>query len=182
MNTKLASTVVAAVLAGCVSAPELDYYTLDARPSGSTETAVNIEVETLVASEALAGRRIYIQTSPTRVDFYATDRWAAGVGELVQQKLTVELGDAVPGRRTLALSGTVLDFGQVDVPAGSTALVRLAVEIRDAEGRRYHPPLLAKTYTASAPADGPGADAVVTALSRCVERIAAEIAADAASL
>lgn len=182
MNSKLTSIVGAVLLTACVSAPEIDYYTLDARPSGSTAATVNLEVGPMVAIEALAGRRIYIQSSPTRVDFYATDRWAASVGELVQQKLAVELGDSVPGRRTLALSGTVLDFGQVDAPGGPTALVRLAVEIRDAEDKRYHQPLLAKTYTASAPAAGVGADAVVTSLSRCVEQIAAEIASDAASL
>ena len=60
--------------------------------------------------------------------------------------------------------------------------VVLEVAIRSADGKRYETPLLAKTYEATRKADESKVDAVVRALSRATEAIAAEIAADAAGL
>ena len=82
----------------------------------------------------------------------------------------------------MVVSGTVTAFEQVDGPIGSLGRVRLEVEIREAGSNRSEAPLLAKSYSATRAAEGNNADAVVRALSRALEDISAEIAADAAKL
>jgi uncharacterized lipoprotein YmbA len=170
------------VLVSCASSPDLDYYTLDMRPSGKADVGLNLVVEKFHVSESVDRAQIVIQKSPTRIEYYATDRWASGVGEMVQRKLTADFGPVVEGRRTLLVSGGVLAFEQVDGEAGPSGRVKLEVAIRDAEAKRYEEPLLEKTYEASRSADENNVDAVVRALSRALEDIAAEIAADAAEL
>ena len=101
---------------------------------------------------------------------------------MVEQKLAVEFGPAGDGRRTLMVSGTVVAFEQVDSPSGPQAFVRLEIAIRDGGAKRYEAPLLEKTYEATRAADSNSVDAVVQALSRAIEAIAAEIADDAAGL
>ena len=61
-------------------------------------------------------------------------------------------------------------------------LVRLDILVRDAEVPRYQPPVFEKSYEATRPVAGSNAGSVVQELSRCVEEIAAEIAADVSSL
>lgn len=173
---------VALAAAACASAPKFNYYTLAVEPSGSVRPEINLRVERLRTTGALGDDRIHIQASPTRVEYYATERWAAGVGEIVQRKLAAEFGPALTGRRILVVTGTVLACGQIDTKEGAAAHVKLVLEIRDPALKRFEPPLLEKTYEATLPAAAPAADAVVDALSRCVERIAAEIAEDASAL
>jgi uncharacterized lipoprotein YmbA len=173
---------VALAAAACASAPKFNYYTLAVEPSESVRPALNLRVERFRTTGALGDDRIHIQASPIRVEYYATERWAATVGEIVQRKLAAEFGPARAGRRTLVVTGTVLACGQVDREEGAAAHVKLALEIRDPARKRFEPPLLEKTYEAMLPAAAPAADAVVDALSRCVERIAAEIVEDAAGL
>jgi uncharacterized lipoprotein YmbA len=182
MRFKPAFTVLLLVLAACASAPDLHYYTLDMTRSGRVETKVNLVVESFRTSQTLERSQIVIQHSPTRIDFYATDRWAASVGEMVRKKLAVEFGPPVDGRRTLIVSGKVIDLDQVDAGAGAQARATLEVEVRESGTRSYQPALLEKTYQVIRTADAAAADEVVKALSRAVEEIAAEIAADAARL
>lgn len=175
-------TLVLCALCGCASAPKIDYYTLGMEPSNRVDPEVNLSVERLRTIEALGRSQIMVLASPTRIDYYATDQWAASIGELVQQKLAAEFGPPVDGRRTLVISGLVLSCEQVDRPGGADARVRLDIVVRDAEVPRYQPPLLEKSYTSTRPVAGSGAGAVVDELSRCVEEIAAEIASDVSGL
>jgi len=182
MRIKSIVPLMLLTLWACASAPDVDYFTLDMTGSGNAATGVNLMVGRFVTTEALGRSQILIQTSPTRIEYYAVDRWASGVGELVQRKLVAEFGPVVEGRRSFKVSGRVLTFGQVDGDSGAEGRVVLAVAIRDAEAKSYEDPLLEKTYQAARDADGAKPDAVVQALSRAMEQIATEIAADAARL
>jgi uncharacterized lipoprotein YmbA len=173
--------VAACLLSACASAPKINYYTVSMEPSGRAQPTVDIEVERLQTTDALSRNQILIATSTTTIDYYATDVWAAGVGELVQLKLQAEFGPPTEGRTTFLLSGTVLAFEQIDTPGGADALTRLEVEVRDASVKRYDPPVLSKTYEARLPAANANAAAVAAALSKCLEQIAAEIATDLGS-
>ena len=170
------------VLCACASAPKIDYYTLGMQPSGTVNAGVNLEVERLRTTEALGRSQIMVLASPTRVEYYATDQWAGSVGEMVQQKLATEFGLSVEGRKTLNVSGTVLACEQVEGPGGTRAQVTLAIAIRDPATPRYRPALFEKIYDSSRPVSEPNPASVVVELSRCVEEIAAEIAADASKL
>ncbi len=170
------------IVAGCASAPNLDYYTVDMTPSRTAVSDLNLEVGHFATAEKLDRTQIVIQQTPTRIDYYSNERWAASVGEMVEHKLTAEFGPEVEGRRGLIVSGRITAFEQVDASSGPQARARLEVAIREGGAKRYETPLLEKTYEASRTAENNSVDAVVRALSRAIEEIAAEIAADAAGL
>ena len=178
MKLKWLVLAVVITVGACASAPKIDYYTLDMAATGKAEKDANIVVERLQTTEALSRSQILIQTSPTRVVYYATDRWAGSIGELVQQKLTAEFGEPEEGSKNFVLSGMVVAFEQVDGPGGASARVELRARVRDAAGKRFQDPLLEKTYLATRPLGKASPDEVVTGLSRCLEQIAAEIVAD----
>lgn len=182
MQTKLIVPVALIALSACASTPDINYFTLDMRPSGTIESGLGFVVERFSTTEPLQGRQILIQSSPTRIEYYATDRWSSGIGELVQRKLAAELGPAVEGRRTLVVSGRVVAFEQVDEGSGAIGHVTLEVTIRDAQQKRYEEPLIEKTYEATSAAAAANPDAIVVALSRATEAIAAQIATDASRL
>jgi hypothetical protein len=150
--------------------------------SRRAEAKVNLSVERFRSTEALNRSQIMIHVSPTRIDYYATDHWAGSIGELVQRKLAAEFGPPIEDRKDLVVSGIVVACEQVDRPEGAEARVELEIVVRDSELARYRPPLLEKSYSATRTVSAATAGAVVEELSRCVEDIAAEIAADASSL
>lgn len=180
---RVSLTMLSIALAGCATAPAPHYYTLDMRASGKAVPPCTLSVERLRESEALGRREILIQRTPTEVEYYAVDQWTAALGELVSQKLQAEFGCASDDDKPeYSLSGTILDFGQVDLADGLEAYVRLDIEFRLPNKSRYSEPLFKKIYSARIKAEGEDAGAVVLALSRCLEQIAAEIAGDAASV
>jgi uncharacterized lipoprotein YmbA len=169
-------------LAACATTPNPRYYTLDMRPSGKVHPAVNLRIDRLRESEPLARKDILIQRGPTQLEYYALDQWAAAVPEQVGRKLAVEFGPVADNAPTFTLTGLIENFEQVDVPSGAEAYVRLTIEYRANGESRYSDPLKKKTYDVRLQAAKPGPLAVVDALSRCLETIAADIAADAAAL
>lgn len=175
----------AVALAGCASAPRTNYYTLDMRPSAHREQPAPIEIWRLRISEPLAGRNILVQASPTRIEYYAVDQWAAGIEELVREKLEAEFqfsGGRTAGPAGLVVDGIIQNFGQEDTPDGAVAYLKAAIEFRTPEMGHYQEPLLRKTYEIRKPAQAADAPSVVQALSRCVETLADEMLADAQAL
>lgn len=170
------------LVSSCASAPKIHYYTLDMTPSGATDPAVNVVVDRIRVSESLSRKDILIKQSVTEIEYYAANQWAAGLDELIAEKLDVEFGPWREDRATVHLIGTILAFEQVDVPSGAEAHAKIAFTFQPETEDRYADPALAKTYDVRVPADGAGAAATVRALSTCVERIASEIARDAAQL
>lgn len=174
----LVASATLTALGGCMSSPSPRYYTLDMRPSGRVSAPVRVEVDRLRPCQALDRENILVQISPTEIEYYAIDQWAADLGELVAQKLEAEFAGQGDRARTLVASGAILNFGQVDVAGGPEAHVRLALAFREAGASRYDAPVFQKTYDVRVPAEAAGAAAVVTALSRGLEQIAAAVAHD----
>jgi uncharacterized lipoprotein YmbA len=166
------------VATGCASAPAIHYFTLDMTPSGRVPGTVAVRVSNMQTSDALSRPGILIAASATRVEYYATQRWAGAIGELVTQKLNAELDRGSDNAPTYRLTGTVLALEQVDTDDGAEARVRLSVEIRDPTAREFEPPLVERTHEATRKATRATPDAVVVALSRALEDVAVEIAKD----
>jgi uncharacterized lipoprotein YmbA len=181
MRLRRSIFAVLVLTCACASAPKINYYSLGVESSGEVQPAVNLKVERLRTTEALGRSQIMIRASATRIEYYAVDQWAGGLGELVQQKLAAEFGPPVEGRKTLKVSGLVVACEQVDGPGGIEARVQLDIVIREASEARYLPPLLERSYQASRGVARPSADAVADALSACVQQIATDIAADVSS-
>ncbi len=165
-------------LTACASTPRINYYTLGTEVSGHSGPPVNVMVERFRTTEALARRGIMVSLSDTRVAYHGTDQWAEGLGGLVQQRLAAAFGPPVAGRRTVKLSGTVLACGEAIRPSGRYALLKLAVEIRDANQPSYKPPLLSRIYEVERPVQGEDVAPVVDELARGLDEIAARIADD----
>lgn len=183
--TGAAGCLLIAALAGCLSAPNYHYYTLDMRSSGEAASMPrphSILVDRVRPAEALAPADIMIQKSPTEVEYYAGHQWVASLGQLVGEKLQVEFGPPDDSRENLLLQGEILAFEQVDRPGGADARVKLAISLRKEGSRRLDPPLLRKVYETSVSADAPRPAEIVRALSEAVEEIAVLIVRDAGKL
>ncbi len=178
----LAGALGAALAAGCaVTAPEVRYYTLDMKPSGgAVSAACSIDIDRIKAADALTRGTILIKLSPTRAEYYANDQWLSRVDEQVTEKLKAEFGAPKEGRPTVVLSGLLVACEQIDLPDGAEGCVRLEVTFSRAAPRALT--LAKRSYEVRERASSADPDAVVAALSRAVERVAASIAADAAQL
>jgi ABC-type uncharacterized transport system auxiliary subunit len=176
------SLLLIVFLGACASTPEVRTYTLDLRPSGAAAVDRRIRVEPFVPTEALDRTGIHIQATPTRVEYYATDRWVSSVGDQVRAKLAAELGATATGGAELVIGGRVLAFGQVDGETGPVARVSLAVVVRDGDAGRASPPLLERTFDVARPAADRLPGSVVVELSLAMEELAAELAAEIATL
>ncbi|MBL7648722.1 MAG: membrane integrity-associated transporter subunit PqiC [Candidatus Hydrogenedentes bacterium] len=173
---------VVGLAAGCATAPGPNLYTLNMTPASGDSGGVQIAVGRLRISEALQNKRILIKKSPTEIEYYAAAQWAAGLDELLAEKLGAEFGQPDPAGATCVLSGTLLAFEQIDGATGAEAHVRFAVEIRKEGTSYYSPPALAKTYDVRLPVAEPTAGGVVRSLSECLEQVAREIVADTSAL
>ncbi|MDX9972122.1 MAG: ABC-type transport auxiliary lipoprotein family protein [FCB group bacterium] len=178
----IAALIAGCLLAGCRSTPENRFYTLNMAPSGQVKSGLAIDVEPLRTSEALARRDILIKKTPTEVEYYAVDQWAADPGELVTEKLAAEFGHRPDASNRVRVGGQVLGFEQVDTANGAEAHIKLDLTFRKADASRLDEPALKKTYELSLPAQGGGPSSVARALSDGLERLATEIAADANGL
>jgi len=181
--TRLARlSLVVAVVAGCATTGELRYYTLDMSPSGQARPEYNLDLTRLHAAQALARSNILIKKTSTEIEYYAVDHWAAGVADLVREKLESEFGEPERDRDVILISGVVLAFEQVDVDGGATAHIKLELEFRRANEGRTGDPLMKRTYEANLPAGTMEAGSVVRALSQGLEEVAVRIAEDTSAL
>ena len=174
--------LLAGLAAGCASSPGPDLYTLNMQASAEAGSPVNLTLTRLRVAEALQNKRILIKKSPTEIEYYAAAQWAAGLDELLAEKLAVEFGPLDPARKTMVVSGILLAFEQVDSPAGGEAHVRLALEFRNEGSSHYAKPALARTYDVWLPASSATPGGIVESLSVCLEKVARQIVADASAL
>lgn len=170
--------IVVIIAAGCASTPPPCYYTLDMTPSGRVGAPIALDVKNLRPAEPLNRGQILIQAGPTRVEYYATEQWIAGLGDLVAEKLEAEFADPGQAERVFQVEGEITHFEQVDAPPGAEIYVRAELEFCEMFEDGAVGPVFARRYIVRAPAQAPNADAVVEALSEACEELAARMAAD----
>ncbi len=169
-------------LAGCASAPEVHYYTLDMGASGKIHDGPAIEIGIFRPSDALSRPELMIHTSPTEIEYYQADQWAANLADLVEEKLAVELESSAWSAEAVRLDGDILAFEQIDTPGGADAHIKLEIRVRETNTSRTSQPLLRKIYEERIPARTNKPGAVVIALSRALEEIAVQISVDIGTL
>jgi len=174
MQNVLPTLMVVLLVASCASVPDFDYYTVDMAPSGGVADNASVTIAEVEVSQALVRNEILIHTSPTQIEYYATHRWAAPVRELIQDKLNVELGAQSNAVTDYEAVLAVKRFGQVDTNAGADGHAVIVATYYDMNGA----PVLQTTYDARQSAEAATAPAVVEALSRCLEEIAAAMAGE----
>ena len=180
MYRKYCIALLMAFVAGCLSVPEPNYFTLDMRSSGRVHARFVVEEVRIRPGEAVARREIMIRTSPTQVEYYATQRWAADLGEQLSEKLKTEFGHSNGEEARVRIAGDLLAFEQVDTRDGADARVKLdlVVTLESKNGEASWS--FRKIYETVVAAEAPNAPAIVEALSRGLESIAAELAEDLA--
>ncbi len=180
MDLKYSIAPLMVFIAGCVSVPEPNYYTLDMRASGRVEAPFVLESVRIRPGEAVSRREIMIRTSPTEIEYYATRLWAADLGEQLSEKLKTEFSGTDAQAVRVTIDGDLLAFEQVDTQDGADARVKLDLLVTmdsatDGESRSF-----SKVYETVVTAEAQSAQAVVEALSRGLESIASELAEDLA--
>lgn len=169
-------------VSACLTSSDTRFYTLDMAPSGGAQASVHLNIARVEILEALAHTEILIQITPTQIEYYAEDAWSASLEELITEKLGAELGAKQPGQNTFDLAIKVQAFQQVDTPTGAEAWAKLAAEIREEGASFYTTPLFERTYESRVPAATADPNAVVLALSECLEQIATQLATDTKDL
>ena len=171
------------IVAGCAT-PALDmhFYTLDMNRANKTAEPLNLDVDRLRPAEQISRKAIAIQKTPTELEYYANNEWAASLAELVTNKLETEFGLDDTQAYPLLVSGTILSFGQVDIENGTEAEIVLELVFYTPEMSVAEPPLMNKTYAWRSAVEGALPGALVEVLSRGMEAVAAEIIADAKAL
>jgi uncharacterized lipoprotein YmbA len=169
------------LLAGCASSvPQYRYYTLDMTPHAQASGEIELASVRIGVNQALSKPEILIRTSPTSVEYYALDRWASGLDEQITEKLKTEFAGPAPDAYRVSLDATLMAFEQVDSPSGPPEVrVKLDANFVVRDGKLGSDnAAFNRLYTQSQSAQSASPGAVVEALSRAVEAIATEMAAD----
>jgi ABC-type uncharacterized transport system auxiliary subunit len=149
-------------------------------PSGQAAEAAEcgIEVVNVRTVDALGRPELLIKKSAIELEYYAVDRWAGALDELVEQKLEAEFaGTRAPfddDQTSVPIEVEVLAFQQEDTADGARASVRLRVELTGGGGETAGPIVYAAQRDVA-----PNPSAVAEGLSRALEEIAKGIARDA---
>jgi uncharacterized lipoprotein YmbA len=179
MKTRFAALLFTLLLANCVSAPDYRYYTLDMNPRAEIAVPLVLTDVRIRVNEALARPEIMARVSPTKIEYYAIDRWASGLEEQVAEKLKTEFSSMQPDAYRIQIDGRLMAFEQVDTSAGADVRVKLDASVA-VSGRDFPQSAgpLERIYNQTASAAAGSPDAVVEALSRAVEAVAVQIASD----
>lgn len=168
---------MAATVMGCASVPDYRYHTLDMRSQADLGAPVWLEEVRPRLNEALTRPEIMIRVSPTQVEYYALDRWASRLDEQLAEKLKTEFAPADDARFQATVDGTVMAFEQVDTPGGADARLKAELRVRMLQ-RGALVAEFTRLYDIQEPAQAARPDAVVAALSRAVETLAARLSED----
>ncbi len=199
---RLARLTVFVLACTCSGAlPPTHYYTLRPQPAGAGEAAgggaprsaaagLAVGVETFRVDPPYDQDRIVFRPGPdsTEVGFYAYHRWAAPLGRLVAVAIADGLRDT-PGIASIEpavstadysarLGGRVLHLEEVDRPDGPQARIALAIELTGGDGGVLWSGTLRESATGPAATPAEIAGLMERALSRLLERLRGEFAAE----
>ena len=157
-------------VAGCAltqATPETHYYLLAVQGTPPARLPAAVRVHPFTIDTAFAGERIAYQTLPTRLDRYTFHRWAtdprAIVTTAVRDYLEPIASDADPA---FEIDGHIRRLLERDDASGAAGVLGLDLTVRRGEHV-----LLTRTYDEREPAQQPGPEAAVEALSRALGRI-----------
>ena len=184
MTDRAAILVLALILAGCGSSPKTNFYTLDPVPGAKVVPAHRHELPILVSHVDLPGeldrQSLVTHGAGATINVSDQDRWAAPLDELVRRAFTADLRARLP-------SGTVLASG--DPTPKSTRSLTLNVRrfmadetgrvALDADWAVQDQSAPAPTHRATIEVDAArgSAEAITTAMSQAVGKLADQVAA-----
>ena len=156
--------------------PSVRYYTLTLSGAPAMQLEAPVTVGGFTADEPYATARMASRSSPYRLDYYTYHRWAADPRSMVRTAIRdyFEHGSAGSGTR-FEIEGNVRRLEEIDDPAGWQGA--LALDIKVARGGTI---VLEHAYSETEPAQARNAEAVAAALSRALQRVLDQVAAELA--
>jgi ABC-type uncharacterized transport system auxiliary subunit len=169
----IAVVLCALATSGCSltrSVPPIHYYTLAVPGPPPARLPGPVEIGRFTADPPYATARLAYRVSPYRLDYYVYHRWAADPPRLLAITVRDYFADAGAPGEPLIVSAHLRRLEEVD--AAEAWRGELAVDVTVDRGGRT---LLARSFTASEPAEHHTPEAVVAALSRALARVLAEL-------
>jgi len=174
--------LAATLTAGCASTPPT-FYTLDMRSTGNATSNGDLIVDHVTINDTLAGGALPVKATPTELEYYHAAQWAGNLSEMVEEKFAAEYGPLDTSSDNIYVDLTLHAFQQQDISeTEAEAYAKAEAKFRAKAMSRYDDPLKIRVYEHTEPMAEPTASALAEALSRCIEAIAVEIAADAAGV
>ena len=156
--------------------PPVRYYTLTLSGAAATRLDAPVTVSGFTADEPYATARMAYRSSPYRLDYYTYHRWAADPRNMIRTAIRDYFEPTTTGSGTpFEIEGNIRRLEEVDDPAGWQGA--LALEIKVTRGGTI---ALEHAYSETEPAESRNAEAVAAALSRALQRVLDQVAADLA--
>ncbi len=173
----LAAALLATTALGCSlfrTQPHVHYYTLTLTGAPATALPAPVVVTGFSADEPYATARLAYRSSPYRLDYYTYHRWAADPRNLVRAAARDYFDRAVTGPGLpFEIEGNIRRFEEVDDPAGWQGALALDVKVT-----RGGTVVLQRAYSETEPAAAKNGEAVAAALSRALQRVLDQVAAE----
>ncbi len=183
------------IITGCGSAKStyvVRQYILEYSPpalAGLSRSAEVIRVEMFSTAQAYGSTAMIYRASSYELSTYSRERWRVTPGEMVADFLLRDLRDSASFKAVLSyddagegrftLTGTVVDFLEVDGEAGPLARLSVDVTLLDTTQREITQRVVSqKTYTMEEALKDKSARALAEAMSRAMKKFSGELLAD----
>lgn len=176
----LALVVACVALAplGCLtrrSAPKAIYYTLTSTGTPAVALPGPVRVGSFSADEPYASTRLAYRSSPYRIEYYNFHRWAGSPASLVSAALRdfMARAPAVEDGPPLLVTGNLRQLEELDLSEAWKGAIAVDVRVE-----RDGVPWLQRSYEETETAAARNPEAVVAAMSNALTRIMERLAAD----
>jgi uncharacterized lipoprotein YmbA len=175
---------VAGLLAACAS-PDPTFYALQTIPGSSVALARTVvEVRRPGLAGYLDRSDIVLKNAEYRLKVDSQLRWGEPLGDMIGRVVTEDLSQRLSGTTVFSDAGAIsadadfrveVNVERFDEDSGGSVV--LAAEIAVERGRTHHP-VAARHLTVSALPAGPGAGALVAAMSGLLAQLSDDVAHD----
>jgi ABC-type uncharacterized transport system auxiliary subunit len=158
-------------------------------PTGLSTSGEVIRVEMLSTAQAYGSTAMFYRPSSFELSAYSRERWRVTPGEMVTDFLLRDLRHSGtfkavlsyddPGEGHFTLTGTVVEFLEVDGGGGPVARLSVDVTLLDTTQREITKRVVfQKTYKVEEPMKDKSAHSLAEAMSRATKKFSAELIAD----
>lgn len=158
-------------------------------PAGLPKSGDVIRVELFSTAQAYGSTAMFYRPSAYQLSSYSRERWRVPPGETVTDFLLRDLRSSGsfkavlsyddPGEGRFSLSGTVVDFLEVDGGGGPVARLAVDVTMLDSTQREIAKRVLfQKTYAVEEVMNGKTARSLAESMSRAMKKFSGDLMAD----
>lgn len=179
------AVVVAALCAGCGSAPKERFYTLapatGATPATNAPPRISVSIGPVKVPDAVDRPQMVVREGPNRVEILEQQRWAGSLRSEIGRALAAGVGERLPDARVSAADSqavrgaayrVAIDVERFDAALNDSVSVQALWTVRQEGGAS----LASGRYSASEPTGAGGYDAIAAAYARTLAAMSGVIA------